>query len=509
MNSADDDKLNDDGETIDEALRASLPEDPGQAREVLQDFSKALRRPVSTLYVMDAWADPFYVGDIRAKGAKWFARIWHDLGIPLGYHYRRIHYKMISQDTPIPFWRGGNYENTEKHWNELNIAARDAVALGLIPLDAFVDRRNPEPMIYLQESRDGQVVPVTGGEGILNHAGFYMPGLPRYGELMPGAGSFLPGVVPQPYHVEIWAEKSTMNDILKPLAQRYNAVLVTGVGELTATACRSFITRLDDRPARIIYISDFDPSGQSMPVAVARKIEFELYRQELDKDVQVRHIILTHAQCVRYELPRTPTKDTDLRAPKFEARFGEGATELDALEALHPGVFGGIVRKEIERYWNPDHNREVQEQIREFERELNEVQDGVYAGHRDEINAFRAEVTALDRQLQPFNKQAAALRERMKPVWQAMAEELEAEQPEPEIVCPDFDADEDGNPLFDSTRDYLTQINRYKAFQDKPTERKVRRRKVRPMPATPAQPMKSMTVKMPPPPKANRFTRGN
>ena len=79
-----------------------------------------------------------------------------------------------------------------------------------------------------------------------------------------------------------------------------------------------------------------------MPVAVARKIEFEIRSNDLDIDIQVRPIILTHKQCKKYRLPRTPIKETERRAAHFEARFGEGATELDALEALHPGELHGI-----------------------------------------------------------------------------------------------------------------------------------------------------------------------
>jgi hypothetical protein len=34
------------------------------------------------------------------------------------------------------------------------------------------------------------------------------------------------------------------------------------------------------------------------------------------------------------------------------------------------------------------------------------------------------------------------------------------------------EADEDPDPLFDSRRDYVEQIDRYKEFQDRPTEGK-------------------------------------
>jgi hypothetical protein len=36
------------------------------------------------------------------------------------------------------------------------------------------------------------------------------------------------------------------------------------------------------------------------------------------------------------------------------------------------------------------------------------------------------------------------------------------------------EGDEDDDPPYDSTRDYLDQIDRYKEFQDKPTERQPR-----------------------------------
>jgi hypothetical protein len=260
----------------------------------------------------------------------------------------------------------------------------------------------------------------------------------------------------------------------------YKVNLITGVGELSYTACRNFITRLDDRPARIIYITDFDPSGQNMPVSAARKIEYELYRQGLDNDVQVRHIILTHAQCLQYELPRTPIRETNPQAPRFEQRFGEGATELDALEALRPGVFASIVRKEIERYWNPDHSRAVQTQIDNFQEELDRVQNSMYAEHFEEIEAFNVEIRQLNAQLRSVNRQARELHERMKPKWHAMVEKLRENQPEPELECPEFDADEDTNPLFDSTRGYVEQMDYYKIYQDRPTERRARR------PRTPA-----------------------
>jgi hypothetical protein len=74
-----------------------------------------------------------------------------------------------------------------------------------------------------------------------------------------------------------------------------------------------------------------------MPVAMARKIEHNLRTNAPDLDIQVRVVLLTKEQCEEYRLPRSPIKESERRAARFEERFGEGTTELDALEALHPG----------------------------------------------------------------------------------------------------------------------------------------------------------------------------
>jgi len=324
--------------------------------------------------VLDYYNDPFYIGPRRQERAEWFAQIWHALDIPVGYHYRRIHYRMISQNPPVRHYNGGVYLNTFECWQDLNNTARDAAHLGRVPLDAFVDRRNPEPYTYVEYPGDARIDGINGEIPSLSPARFYMPVLPRYAQLSAG-------VVPQPYHIELWAEKSTMNDVLIPLAQCYHINLITGVGELSATACCNFINRIrpHDRPVRILYISDFDPAGRGMPVAVARKIEFELDRQEEQlgfKDVEIRPIILAYEQCQQYRLPRTPIKASERRGARFEERFGEGATELDALEALHPGAFASIATAAIEGYWNPDHQDEVDQQLNTLQRQMNMIAAG-------------------------------------------------------------------------------------------------------------------------------------
>lgn len=102
----------------------------------IRALSEELGRPISTLIVLDQYNDPFYIGPRRKERAEWFAQIWHDLKIPIGWHYRRIHYRMISQDPPLRFHPEGVYQNTMECWVALNNAARDAVYLGLVPLES-------------------------------------------------------------------------------------------------------------------------------------------------------------------------------------------------------------------------------------------------------------------------------------------------------------------------------------------------------------------------------------
>ena len=63
--------------------------------------------------------------------------------------------------------------------------------------------------------------------------------------------------------------------------------------------------------------------------------------------------MLTADQVARYGLPRIPIKDSDARKGHFEARYGEGATELDALEAIHSGELARIVRARVDVYRAP------------------------------------------------------------------------------------------------------------------------------------------------------------
>jgi hypothetical protein len=244
---------------------------------------------------------------------------------------RRVHYALISKGD-VKHYSGVDYVNTEAHWDHLKSACRDARILGLVPFEAIEDHRSEGVVEHLVIAESDAALMVSDA----NLESLTFPLWSVSATLSaPADFDFHPAAVDQRYHVELWAEKSTVNDIIVPLAQRYGLNALAGTGDISWTDVYKLVARAlaSGRPVRILYISDFDPQGHNMPVAVARKIEFLNRSRNLGLDIQVRPVVLTHAQTIEYQLPRTPLKDSVGGKDKFEERYGKGATELDALEA--------------------------------------------------------------------------------------------------------------------------------------------------------------------------------
>jgi hypothetical protein len=87
-----------------------------------------------------------------------------------------------------------------------------------------------------------------------------------------------------------------------------------------------------------------------MPVAVARQMEFWRQDDAPGADIKLTPLALTRDQVITYQLPRLPIKESDVRQAGFEERYGAGAVEWEALEALYPGVLADLVRDAIAPY---------------------------------------------------------------------------------------------------------------------------------------------------------------
>ncbi len=427
--------------------------------ETIKAMAADERVSVAELVALAPKNDPFYSGTPGDRVvAEWFADLWSRFGYGSGVHIRRVHYQIVSQDPPVNMPNGKPYINTEGCWDFLTVAAKKARYLGLVDAAAFIDLRNPAPISYTPPERGEPYLYLSTNLWSMPELPS-LPGLPNY-DLYDFDGE-------QAYHLEIYAEKGTMNDVLRPLCERYGAVLQTGLGELSITSALSAVERIRERgkPARIFYVSDFDPAGQSMPVAMARKIEFFIRSQGLeDADVRVFPVVLTAAQVQRYRLPRTPIKDSEARAAGFEARYGSGAVELDALEALHPGELDRVLSRYLDRYYDTSLRWRVQEARSNLEHELRATEFQVYAEHEDAIEQIRANYDALRQRIaEELAEQQGAIRD----LWAVIQSKLEERQPDIELyqVPEAEEADELSDPLYDSSRDYREQLDNYKAFQ--------------------------------------------
>lgn len=456
--------------------------------ETIKALAKQSGYHVQDLIALAPQNDPFYTGrPSEIEGAQWFASIWQRFGYGSGVHLRRVHYQLVSQSPAVRMPHGKPYENTTNSWSYLNEASKWARYLGLVDASAFVDRRNPDAIVtanyeYEESSlsygvnRVDESWPIIGDIHIA-----HLDALPQPPRLDASGYEWL---LP-PIHLEVWVEKTTMNDVLLPVCQRENVNLVTGAGELSITSVLQFMGRVSQasRPARILYISDFDPAGMGMPISIARKVEY-FQRDNPDYaelDIRLIPIALTTDQVQHYRLPRIPVKDSDLRKGNWERDFGNGAVELDALEALHPGVLRRLVTDYIEQHRDRTWMSKVWALRNNLQDELNIRHAEIVLDNQDEINSIQEQYNHLEARYEQVRRRLESIIGRFSPrlnilrseldrlteragvLYDAIAEQLEDVDVDMEPYdMPAVMIEEIDNPLYDSERDYIEQIEAYK-----------------------------------------------
>jgi len=424
-------------------------EGPGQSYEGLKALAKQRGIPVTDLLVLARANDPFYCGTAaQRRAAEWFAELFAAGRFGNGVLLRRIHYFAVSVEARTP--SGMPYVNTVECADALGEASKAARYLGLVDVDAFDDRRNPPAEVY-------EVLRMPASSEVSDfflevHADLGdMPSLPRL--------DVTASAVVHPYALELWCEKSTMNDVLRPLCKRLEATLVTGLGELSITACKRLVERVrrDRRPARILYVSDFDPAGRSMPVAVARKVEF--YAQGLDLDIALLPVVLTADQVERYQLPRVPIKETELRRERFERVYGTGATELDALEALHPGVLRQILLAAAAPYRDEEAHGRVLRKWLELRAKAAEATIQVHDRYAPQIAQAKAEWAAIGQAVKQWQ-------DAHRPTWAAIGGALTNVEIDTSVFPVPYALGDVEPPMFSTLRDYEAQLAAYRAFRE-------------------------------------------
>jgi len=427
----------------------------------IKRLAKSMRKSgqnclVKDLIVLATNNDPFYCGRPSDKElANWLANLWQEFGYTDNVHLRRIHYRIASGESPVLKPNGKPYENTDEDWQLLGIAAKAARYLDLIPVESIIDRRNAEPMVNFVVPDPPEIE--IDGTWVSEIYTPDFPDLPDY--QVRGL------TLPQPIQIEVWCEKSTMNDVLVPICRRHGVNFCTGLGEMSVAQANWAVERAvnANRPTVILYISDFDPAGRSIPVGVARKIEYFVHKKEIDIPIFLKPIILTHDQCREYRLPRIPIKESERRAGAFEDRWGTGATELDALEALHPGALGHIVRTEIKKFWNSNLSDESDRMAEAIREAISTAREETINSHAEEIESLREEFRQL---VNRFEAEAEDIMDHYRPIAQEVAEAMRAACPDiGNDHVPDLSVLDEEVWLLDTRREYMDQLASYKVWQ--------------------------------------------
>jgi hypothetical protein len=179
-------------------------------------------RKIPDLLAMSQYNNPFNAGSpAQLRDAEWFLEVWERFGFRHGAHVRRVHYIIASDHDPPVCPNGMPYTNTAECWDFIGLASRAARYLDLVDPTAFVDRRNPDPKLYAT-SREWPVEPRWGiaePSWTLPSMSFLLDSdldLPE-----PYVGDYDYQLADQRFHLEIWVEKSTVDDVLEPLCRIY------------------------------------------------------------------------------------------------------------------------------------------------------------------------------------------------------------------------------------------------------------------------------------------------
>lgn len=232
---------------------------------------------------------------------------------------RQLYYQLVSSDV-IP--------NKSSEYNKLSFLLKEGRMGGYVDWDAIEDRlRHPDkPAAW---DSPAQILQACANQYRRDR----MEGQENY--------------------IEVWVEKDALSGVLKRVTEQYGIPIVVNRGYSSCTAMFDAHNRFDrarrrDQIIKLIYIGDFDPSGQDMIRDITDRIfEFNDNSDEDDfgsYDFEIIPIALTMDQIQQYTPPPNPAKITDPRAVDYIRKYGPTSWEVDA---LRPEVLNDILTQAI------------------------------------------------------------------------------------------------------------------------------------------------------------------
>jgi hypothetical protein len=314
-------------------------------RAILEKARVEQKCSSADLTVLSERSDPYRL-DTRAghRDGAWIAeQLQRAVGPVRRIHWRGLHYAVVAAGDIIKP-DGEVYRNTDDDWRWLSdIAGKSARWLGYVPFERITDNRNSSPVIH-------RTAKVTPERWVSIQLDIEIPSLDDI-DPFPGVSDFEGR---QPYAIAIFGEKASLEDVLLPIARRYQGDLYLCSGEPSDTLVHQMGKDAvgDGRPLVVVTVCDFDPSGHQMSVSIGRKLQ--AFRDLLFPELQFEIVpaALTVEQVRELGLPSTPLKETEKRADKWREVFGVEQTEIDALATLRPSDLQRIVDAAIEPYFD-------------------------------------------------------------------------------------------------------------------------------------------------------------
>jgi hypothetical protein len=353
------------------------------------------------LTVLSPQVDPYRIDTAAGhRDGQWLAEQLAKLYEPgQRAHWRGLHYAIVS-DGNIRKPDGQVYRNTEDDWNWLvTNPAKAARWLGYVPFDRIIDQRNAPPIIHRKARITPQATLSIGLDVAIPDADDIEP--------LPIARGF---VARQAFHFTIFGEKSSLEDVVLPIAQQFEADLYLPTGEISDTLVYQIAKEANDdgRPLVMFTLSDCDPSGHQMPVSIARKLQafHDLFFSDLK--FEVVRVALTPEQVEAEDLPSTPLKITEKRASRWRDAFGIDQTEIDALTTpVKRSVLQQILRRAFKPYIDSTLRHRVDEAKAEWDAAAQEaIEEQIDA---DRLARIRDEAAAkleeLREQIEDINAQ--------------------------------------------------------------------------------------------------------
>ena len=190
------------------------PKGVGALRRVLEDASRELGWGRKKLTVLSPQVDPYRLDTPAGhRDGAWLAeQLDRAVGRTRNIHWRGLHYALVAAgDIRKP--NGELYRNNDEDWTWLFCCAGKAARwLGYIDFERIIDNRNSAPSIH----RKARVTPETWVSIGLDVT------IPDIDDIEP-----YPGVTGfegrQKYALTIFGEKTSLEEVLLPIARRFEA----------------------------------------------------------------------------------------------------------------------------------------------------------------------------------------------------------------------------------------------------------------------------------------------